>query len=354
MKKLLAILLVLCFATPAIGQMQIYGSLRTHVAYYDIGEDFGGAGPGMDTVLGPDDSGLMIGLSNQSRFGVVLPASRELYGHVEFGLRNQHGGDVDNVYLRLAYGVWDFGNGKLVVGQDYTPATFLGYAGHVGDIGGSGETIMLVAGIPYIGRQPQVKVKFNGFEAAAIKNAQAAGEDHTPRIEVAYTHNTDIGQFKGIAGFSMYKEPGGETVNTFLVGAGANMKFDPAYVKLTASFQQNPGDYGNANLIAPAARTYDAAADEDAQSIQATLAAGYKINDMMTGEIGFGYTMNEVGDLEQDGMIVYAQLPITLDKGMRLTPEFGFVSRGDVEFDGNTVADGDDMMYFALVFQVDF
>ena len=103
MKKLLAILLILCFATPALAQnWHFYGSLRTHVGYYDVDDDFGGnhvfddpggdfeagdpivaSGPGMDGVLGPDQSGFLLGKSGQSRFGARGQATENLWGIVE-------------------------------------------------------------------------------------------------------------------------------------------------------------------------------------------------------------------------------------------------------------------------------
>ncbi len=390
MKKLLAILLVLCFATPALAQnWHFYGSLRTHLAFYDIDEDYLG-GPAMENALGADDSGALLGLSGQSRLGLRGQATENLWGLVELGFRDttREDGQLDTsgnskgVYTRLAYGNWNFGAGNLIVGKDYTPGTFLGYSNMIGDIGDQGGANMLVGGLPYIGRQPQVKLQMGDFSAALIQRNKAMpasptasallaglgvddlelnGEDYIPRIEAAYVHRLPMVNIRGVAGFQSYdmqwdSQLAGisedETVISFLLGIGASFNLDPAYVKGTVSYMQNPGNYGISNVMAPLAR--DAVGDEDAESWQATLVAGYKFTPAMTGEIGFAYTMNEVDDFEQDGWLAYAQLPVFLDRGMTLTPEFGFVSQGDLEDDGNVIAEFGEMMYFALEFRVDF
>lgn len=363
MKKLLAILLVLCFATPALAQnWHFYGSLRTHVGFYDIDEDFGG-GPAMDGALVPDESGVLLGLSGQSRFGARGQATENLWGIVEFGLRDTNAAatpsKVEQVYTRLAYGNWNFGAGNLIVGKDYTPGTFLGYSGMIGDIGDQGDANMLVAGLPYIGRQPQIKLRMGDFDIALIeRNQGVTGEDHIPRIEASYVFRAPMVNVRGVAGFQTYDDGAGNDIDSFLVGLGASFDLDPAYVKATVSYLQNAGNYGSGSIIAPMARS--AVGDEDAESYQGTLVAGYKISPTMTGEVGFGYAMNEVGDQEMDGWVAYAQLPISLDRGMSITPEFGYVSRGDWEDapvgPGGVPVDLElgNMMYFTANFRVDF
>jgi hypothetical protein len=66
MKKLLVVLLVLCFAAPvAAADWHFYGSLRTHLGYYDVDQEYIG-GPAMDGTIGDfgvdDDSGTLLGL----------------------------------------------------------------------------------------------------------------------------------------------------------------------------------------------------------------------------------------------------------------------------------------------------
>ncbi len=381
MKKLLVILLVLGLAAPAMaGDWYFYGSARTHLGYYMVDQEYTG-GPATDGTIraaGDDDAGTNLNLFGQSRLGAKAVASDNLTGVVEFGLRETgSGGDEETVYLRLIYGTWNFGAGKLTVGKNYTPATFLGYSGMGGDIGDNGDANMLVAGLAYIGRQPQIRLTFGGFDFALIQpNTGASSLGYTdrdfvlPRVEASYVFRTPVFSIRPILGLQTYDVEtfGGDSdsILSYTLGLGATVNLGPAYIKATVSYLQNPGNYGQTNLLALDAAlvgAFNAGLDsngdvEDSKLLQGTFVVGANFNKSIGVEFGVGYgnIQNDgtaAGEVEQTGMIYYLQAPITVAKGVTIIPEIGFLDRGDltvnnVDFDAGT------MTYVDVNFRVDF
>ena len=389
MKKLLVILLVLGLAAPAMASdWYFYGSARTHLGYYMVDENYGTsfpAGPDTDATIrggnaGDDDSGTLLNLYGQSRFGAKAVVSDNLTGNFEVGLSetNNSTSDEERVYLRLLYGTWNFGAGKLSVGKRYTPATFLGYSGMQADLGDNGDAVMLVSGLAYIGRQPQIRLTFGGFDAALIQPNTAAGDlgfgdiDFTiPRFEMSYVFRTPVIAIRPVFAFQTYEVESAtdsEDVTSFTGGLGISLKLGPAYIKMTASYVRNPRDYGQANfLVADAYYTFNAGQAnyvggdvENSDLIQGTFVVGANFNKSVGLEAGFGYGNLECetsafGDVEQTGMVFYLQAPITLAKGVKIIPEIGYMDRDDLEVEslGGDV-DAGDMTYIDINFKVDF
>lgn len=390
MKKLLVVLLVLGLAVPAMAaDWHFYGSARTHLGYYDVDENFA-TGPATDPSIRSngldDDAGTTLNLYGQSRLGAKVIASDSLTGFVEFGLRETNNAEQEAVYLRLIGGVWNFGAGSLMVGKNYTPATFLGYSGMGGDLGDNGDANMLVSGLAYIGRQPQIRLTFGTFEFALIQPNSSAddlgGNDIDfvlPRVEAAYVFRTPVIAIRPIAAFQTYKAEDqvtgdDETVTSYTLGLGVSATLGPAYIKATFSYLQNPQNYGQTNLLVADATGIGAARAglvggdvEDSTLMQGTFVVGAKINEAFGIEAGVGYgdvdrddcDLTALGlpgvlaDVEQTGFVYYLQAPITLAKGMTLTPEIGFMDRDDLEVGGVDV-DAGDMMYADINFRVDF
>jgi len=406
MKKLMVVLLVLGFvcAVPAMAAAQTvdqrvsqleemvkgmkmsaalgfhpYASFRPHLGYYSVSEDFSQSqlgAPAMGPTIGADDSGTILSLGGQSRFGAKAAVSKDMGGQVEFGLTDTtRGGDVNSVYLRLAVGVWNFGSGKLTVGKTYTPGTFLGYSSMMGDIGDNGDAEMLVGGLSYIGRQPQVQLSFGDFDLALIEpnnGASAYGGDVDfilPRIEAAYVLRTEMVNIRPLAGFQTYDLEGGtgdgESIASYLLGVGASFDLDPAYLKGTVSYMQNAGNYGQAvfglvnNSVGVLNAQPAAGGDfEDSALMQATLVAGANLNDDFSVEAGVGYMGAEVDvaqgtTAEQTAMLFYVQAPYQLAKGIKVIPEIGFLDRGDLAVDGSPDIDQGDLSYLDFNFRVD-
>ena len=380
MKKLLVVLLVLGLAAPALAQtnFHFYGSLRTHLGYYDASENYTIApGPAQDGTIAASgtfsDEGTLLSMSAQSRLGVRGAVSDKLFGMVEFGFtETTRTGKQQVPYTRLAFGQWNFGAGTLIFGKHYTPATFLGYSNMIGDLADSGDANLLAAGLPYIGRHPQIRLTIAGFEVALIEQNTAQGTlgtmtdiDRTiPRLEAAYTFRTPMIAVRPILGYQTYKienNATGEdkTIDSFLAGLGVSLTLGPAYVKVTGSWQQNAGNYGNANLVAPVAR--NATLNDDAQSLQGTFVAGFKVSPTFFIEAGLAYTDNKVDiapgvEQKQTGAVYYLQAPFTVAKGFTIIPEVGQLARGDVE---NIVPGAPDsaqgrLTYFVANLRIDF
>jgi len=388
MKKLLVVLLVLGLASPVMaGQWQFKGSLRTHIGYYDVDENYGG-GPAMDgtiaadNVLKVDDKGTLLSLSGQSRFQAVGIASDKLIGVIEAGLEEGTRGvnaggtagitePTESVYLRLAYGTWNFGSGKLIVGKNYTPGTYLGYSSMQADLGDQGDANMLVAGLPYIGRVPQIRLAFGGFDIALIEPNGDAGDlgygdiDFTiPRIEASYVFRTDLVNIRPVAGYQVYDIENNaaglsETITSYLAGLGASFKLGAGYVKATVSYMQNPANYGHGNVLnvaATGAALNATGGIEDATLLQGTLVAGMKFSDTLGVEIGGAYGSSELADLEQQAMLYYLQVPITVAQGVQIIPEVGQLDRDVVDLGIAGVPDRElgKMFFFDVNFRVDF
>jgi len=387
MRKLLILLLVLGLAAPAMAaDFRFYGSLRTHLGYYSVSEDYTW-GPAMDGSIRStgteDDAGTLLNLSGQSRFGAKVAVSDTLSAVFEVGLRESNNrasnaADVEQVYLRQLHGTWNFGPGKLTIGKNYTPATFLGYSSMIGDLGDNGDAVMLAAGLAYISRQPLLQLQFGTFELAFIQpNTAVTGlgsltdvDFILPRIEAAYVFRTPMISIRPIAGFQTYdiEDASGnnsETITSYLVGLGVSLNLGPAYVKATASYMQNPADYGQNNvLVLDAALIGGMSAQlvnndiEDASLFQGTFVVGAKLNPMFGVEAGFGIgkaenTTTLLGDVEQTGWVGYLQFPITAAKGFTIIPEIGYVDRGDLDVEATSM-DAGSMTYFDVNFRISF
>jgi hypothetical protein len=369
MKKLLVILIVLGLAAPAMAQSQwgFYGSVRTHLGWYDSSEAFVPTGPAMDGTVGAGDQGTVLSMSAQSRLGFRAKVSDAVSGVVEFGLtETTRAGKSQSPYTRLAFGQWNFGAGSLIIGKHYTPATFLGYSNMIGDIGDSGDANLLVGGLAYIGRQPQIRLTVAGFELALIEQntgqqALHAGADidrKVPRIEAAYVFRTPMIAIRPIAGYQTYKVDD-ETIDSFLGGLGISLTLGPAYIKVTGSYLQNAGNYGNSSFIAPAARNYVALTGDDAETMQGTFVAGFNLSPTFFIEAGIGYAENKVDiapgiEQKQNGAVYYIQAPIVLAKGFTIIPEVGQIDRGDVEITGQPDVAQGRMTYAVANMRIDF
>jgi hypothetical protein len=378
MKKLLVVLLVLGLAAPALAQtnFQFYGSLRTHLGYYDASSDYTVApGPAQDGTIaaggGFKDEGLLLSMSAQSRLGVRGFVSDKLFGIVEFGLtETTRAGKSQSPYTRLAFGQWNFGAGTLIFGKHYTPGTFLGYSNMIGDLADSGDANLLAAGLPYIGRHPQIRLTIAGFEFALIEQNTAQGTlgtmtdiDRTiPRLEAAYVFRTPMIAVRPILGYQTYKIEDNaagtdKTIDSYLAGLGVSLTLGPAYVKVTGSWQQNAGNYGNTNLVAPVAR--NATLADDAQSLQGTFVAGFNVSPTFFIEAGVAYTENKVDlvpgvEQKQNGAVYYLQAPLTLAKGFTIIPEVGQLARGDIKTDGAADVAQGRLTYFVANLRIDF
>ena len=104
------------------------------------------------------DRDLDLSMSVISRFGTKVTISDELRAHLEFGLKGNS--NSTTVYLRHLYGEYDFGAGKILVGQYWHPfAVNVGWSNQVGN---DDDGLGTVGGFT-AGRRPQVRLSFGDF-----------------------------------------------------------------------------------------------------------------------------------------------------------------------------------------------
>ncbi len=358
MKKLLVLLMVVAFVSPAMAaEWNFYGSARMAYFYNDLDDDASGV---TDAVTGDaeDDLDLAFGLQGNSRIGAKVKASDAVSGRFEYG---------SGPNLRLLYGTWNFGGGSLTVGQDYTPIDSL-YSNQVidDDIG------LLKEGCVYEGRVPQLKLRFGGFQLAFLspKTSTVGGFDTDvllPKIEAAYDMKMDTFSVGGFGGYQTYtvaeNTPEDENVVSYIIGGRAKANFGPAYVNAVLSYGQNLKEYGVLlrNDFAGGINYSLATGDtEDATTYAVALVVGAKVAPNFGLEAGVGYLKNEVdgvdgaGDREGDAMTYYIQAPITLAPGVFVVPEISVFDLGDNETDGATDVDNGMRIAYGAKFQINF
>ena len=162
MKKLLVLFLVMGLAAPVMAaEWNFYGQARMNIGSYSRSKEFAGSGtfPASDGIN--DDTDTRWALQTNSRVGANVKASDAISGRFEFGTSDS------NVSTRLIYGTWDFGSGKLRVGQDYTPID-IQYSNQIGGVDLGGDDDLYNCGMAYEGRKPQIKLQIAAFEAALI------------------------------------------------------------------------------------------------------------------------------------------------------------------------------------------
>lgn len=290
MKKLIVMLaslaLVASFAlTASAADWNFYGSARISTFWLD---DDSAA----DTVFSE-------GIQGNSRIGANVKVSDELSGRFEYG---------SGPNLRLLYGEWNFGAGTLLVGQTYTPLCMF-YSNQVY----GGDTGLLDTGGVYSGRNPMLRLKFGDFQIAAV--APASGNTDSPTIEASYSISFDSVAAKIAGGYD--KGPDGGDA-TYVIAVGASLSLGQFTLK------------GNAWMGEHAERImWTQGVGED--GIGYLIAAGFKINDMIGFEAGYG---NAESDSVDEAYAFYAQLPITLASGVFVIPEVGQVDNGEDTYFG--------------------
>ncbi len=374
MKKLLVILIVLGLAAPAMAQTQtsLYGSLRVHLGYAGVSDDFVG-GPALDPTLGDAgqrDEGILLNISGSTRAGIRAKMSDSTSAVLEFGVRTNDAG-ATNVGTRLYYGTYNFGMGSLSIGQQHPVATFLGYSNMFGAPVGGGDGNMLGMGQPYAGRHPMIRFDMAGASLALVTNSGTAvlGYDEAdrwlPRIEAAYVFRTPMIAVRPILAYQTFKinnlAPGGDdrSVESYLAGLGVSLTLGPAFVKVTGTWGQNVGNMnmGHAALLGGGPTTITAV--DDAETYTGTLVAGFNVSPTFFIEAGVGYAKTSVDtapgvNVESDGWIYYVQAPFILAPGFQLIPEIGQLNRGDVEVTGLADTAQGRSTYASVIFKIDF
>jgi hypothetical protein len=304
----------------------------------------------MSPVAGQDFTSTTFGQQSNSRIGANVAAG-DVAGRFEYGT---------GVNVRLLYGTWNFGSGKMLVGQTYNP-TYYGLSNQVSD----GDNGLAGFGAPF-SRRPAIEFHFGGFKLAAVEPATVAAAGTTskvtlPKLEAAYNGAMGPVNLHVSAGWL-----GLENVNTttnasksasaMLGQVMAKYNAGPFMVGGSFLYGINLGNYGwNVGPVGDSGLQVNAAGDiKDTTTMGFTLVAGFTISDMLGVEAGYGYTVNSydstISSKDDPAMAYYIQMPITLADGVFIVPE---VAKYDFDKDNAEVKEGN-RLYLGAKFQINF
>ena len=370
MKKLLVIIAAIAlFAAPAAAvDWNFYGSARMATFWTSTdGGDLLTFTPDLDD----SDDGLQWEMQGNSRLGARVKGET-VSGRVELSTFGRDGDD-GAVGTRLLYGDWNFGAGSLRVGKSYSPTSqFIATQAFDGDLG------LLGIGTFYGRRPAGLTLSFGGLRVAlldpeTVDDLGTGGDidSYFPKLEVGWGMAFDAFNFNLMGGIQHYTiedvdsltNPGSTDdvdVTSWVIGADAGFSFGPAYVKGAVSLSQNPSTY-NALVGFPvgyfAGAFWDGTDDtDDTDLIMAALVAGFKMSDMVSFEIGGGWTDYDYdvnGAQDTNPWAIYGNATVQLAPGVWIIPEVGFFDGDDIPVD---ISDNDagDSFYLGAKWQMDF
>ena len=346
MKKLMVMVAALAMLSTSAyaADWNFYGSARVSTFYTSV-ETINGGTASVDNYEQ--------GLQGNSRIGATVKVSDELTGGFEYGT---------GVNVRKLYGEWDFGGGKFLVGQTYTPLNWF----YSDQVYGSDNDLLAQGGL-YSGREAMLQLTFGGFKVALLApnldidaDATATGyttETTVPGIELSYALPLDAVTIKFGAGYQTFETTVGtvnQDVDSFVLAVGAKAGFGAFYLAGNVYGGTNVG-----NMIAVdtdgsndweggwAALSGTTLVDNDALGV--IVVAGYTLNDMFNFEAGYGYVETEydtAGSTSDEAASYYLNSTITLAPGVFFVPEIGVI---DGEEDLDTQIE-----YFGIKWQINF
>ena len=379
MKKIIimlaAIAMVGAFTASAMAEVSLYGSARLWTYRVHQDEQASKTGYSQDNTLWQ--------LGPFSRFGAKFKSDK-VSGHFEMDARpssdtgnqnvdstaNKFAGSgtswVGNMRLRILWGEWDFGAGKLGLGHNWVLTNFF-----LSDCQYTGDGMQDYGSLGMVwGRTSFVELTFGDLHLALVTPDTEKGGLGTydtrsgtnlPKFEARYNIKLDNMHFAIAGGYQNYKIYNGtdqdKDITSYVIGGAAWIHFGPAYVNLGLRYDQNGGNYGMASAVTNTAQWNTASLDvEDTHTWGATAIVGYKVNDMFKVEAYYGKTKskNDLPGTNEDEAQAYGLTgTITLAPGVYIIPEVVVLDKmtktvASVETDeGKTTA-------FGAVWRIDF
>ncbi len=345
MKKIMVIVAALAMMTGSAyaAEWNFFGSARVATFITDVDN------PGVT----PDTNNFVENLQGNSRIGANVKVSDELTGRFELGIGEAQPGGLSGVETRLLYGEWNFGAGKLLVGQAYTPLNMF-YSNQVY----AADNNLLNYGGVYGGRNPALQLTFGDFQIAALPTANAAvsgfavTETNMPKIEASYRLAMDNFHVALQGGYNSYEVGNTEDIDSYVLALGAGVKFGAGYLQGNIWTGENVGPYG----------LYNAPADDpaivagkvvDNEAFGWLLVAGYKFNDMIGLEVGYAQAeaeMDATGSIEDDVAAYYVQTTVGLAPGVFIVPEIGVIDNKK----NAAGVDESEITYYGIKWQINF
>ena len=336
-------------ALPAMAaDVSFYGQARL-ATFYNMNTTDGGV----------DTNGFDEHLQGNSRFGAN-------FKNGDFGGKFEVGTSGGNANIRLLYGTWNFGSGKLTVGQDYN-RYWLGSQQVWGDDNGNNGY-----GSLWDGRQPQIRVDLsNGFYFSAIKPQNNAdnsnqeiittssttdndnNEQYLPKLNVGYAGKAGSFSYNvGVVGQTYKDKDFDETVTSLMGYVTGQAGFGATSVAFTASYGQNVGNMGFLGRMSKVNA-------DDVTGFEGMLQLSQKLSDTLSFNAGVGYVYDKSdadGADADDKMTVFANMPIKMAKYVTLVPEISYIDQLSEGRNASNVTSDSDAKQWAVgaKWQIDF
>ncbi|NJD92157.1 MAG: hypothetical protein FIA91_11705 [Geobacter sp.] len=336
MKKSILVLtaaaMVTAAAVPALAETSLYGSARV-ATFYDISQTY-------DAKTGVDAgkySGFDEHLQGNSALGVN-------FNNGEVGGRVEVGAGSSTVSTRLVYGTWNFGSGKLTIGQDYN-SYYLGAAQVHGD-----DNALKGYGALWDNRLPQLRVNLNNglyFAAiqpyqnttavvnpaagtpnasgAAVPNSESVSNNkiYLPKLNVGYAGKAGVYSYNtGVVGqFYENDSKGKNRINALLGYLSGSAAFGSTTVTGNAGYAQNAGNLGLAGRL-----DYNIAKKDNARGFEGFVQVSQKLSDRLKANVGAGYVYDKRSSDKSadDKLAFFINAPVTLAKNVSVIPEFSY------------------------------
>ena len=361
MKRIIVLLAAFAMVGAAVATasaaVDLYGSVRFRTYYNNYNGDATG-GTSYGTTEWKNDGLTRLGMNFKSgditgKWEIDAATTAANYDQKGHG-----GADRGQMRLRLAYGVWNFGSGSLLIGQDFPLTDYYVTSIYHTDNGlqgwgGLGITQARVA---------QMKLQFGGLRFAAITpytsidpvtpSGVGSINAYLPKLEVRYDGKVGNGfNYMLVGGFQTYQanrySVGGDgnsaNILSYVLAAAFKYNYKALTLSALAKYAQNAGNYGlcfgnpasgfqtfgSVNGVgnrADRAHVYGGGSVDNAKQWGALVSVGYKFSDLLSLETGYGYVQNwnDGGNYgyHDDGQAAYLQARFTVAPGVFIVPEF--------------------------------
>jgi hypothetical protein len=373
MKKLIVILAVIAmvgaFTATAMADVSLYGSARFRTYYSSVDDGT----PGAD-----EDDDMEWRIGHLTRFGANF-TSDKITGKFEMDARAGKEGvtgniesdsgasSLGNMRLRHLWGQWDFGAGKLMIGQNFplldAPVSGINYySGGLQKFGGMGYDVA---------RTSQIRLTFGDFRIAFLspdtsKTTPSAALEEVnttfPKVELRYDMKVDAFSLSFMGGWQNYEVEDydgtkrTEDITSYVIGARAKANFGPAYAGLGLNYRQNGDNYGMWTVSAKEQAVFQGNDLKDSDAFGVVAALGWKVNDMFTLEGSYAYLTSEQDTSlnNEDDVICWGVMAkITMAPGVYIIPELIFQDNKD-KIDDGVVDDQGDATIFGVFWRIDF
>jgi len=364
--------------------VDLYGSLRFRTYYNSYNSDAMGSSWG--TTEWKNDGLSRLGMNFKS--GDItgkweIDAATNAAGYDQKG----HGGSERGAMrLRLAYGVWDFGSGSLLIGQDF-PLT----DHYVSSLYHSDNDMQGWGGLGFNeARVAQMKLKFGNLQFALITPYTAIDPSgmtvgsvnaYLPKLEAKY--NGKIGtnfNYALIGGLQTYKANDyavgasgtSESITSYILAVTARYNYKALSIAALGKYAQNSGNYGlcagnpansfsswgiGMQHIANVKRAdiaHIVSGDvKNASTWGGIVSVGYKFSDLFFLEAGYGYVDHSVADKSDNGQAAYLHARFTVAPGVFIMPEFVYYDAMTSKNGSVKVNDGA-LTTFGIMWRIDF